>query len=344
MKKYQSIYSLSGPPLATLYLDLCVLSPPLTGQFFLSKLASHQDLKVNIAVIACASKLSKTKAALRMRFEGTDTYVATDDLTVAVNAAVTLERPLLVKGEPGTGKTELARQVSAALGLPMIEWHVKSTTKAQQGLYEYDAVSRLRDSQLGDAKVNDVANYIKRGKLWQAFEVEGRVVLLIDEIDKADIEFPNDLLQELDRMEFHVYETGQTVRARHRPIIIITSNNEKELPDAFLRRCFFHYIRFPDIDTMRKIVEVHHPGIKDALLTTALTQFYEVRDQQGLKKKPSTSEVLDWLKLLLAEDLTAEDLKRDGASALPKLHGALLKNEQDVHLFERLAFMARSQR
>ena len=344
MNKYQSIYSLSGPPLATLYLDLCVLSPPLTGQFSLSKLASHQGLKVNIAVIACASKLSKTKAALRMRFEGTDTYVATDDLTVAVNAAVTLERPLLVKGEPGTGKTELARQVSAALGLPMIEWHVKSTTKAQQGLYEYDAVSRLRDSQLGDAKVNDVANYIKRGKLWQAFEVEGRVVLLIDEIDKADIEFPNDLLQELDRMEFHVYETGQTVRARHRPIIIITSNNEKELPDAFLRRCFFHYIRFPDIDTMRKIVEVHHPGIKDALLTTALTQFYEVRDQQGLKKKPSTSEVLDWLKLLLAEDLTAEDLKRDGASALPKLHGALLKNEQDVHLFERLAFMARSQR
>lgn len=344
MNKYQSIYSLSGPLLATLYLDLCVLSPPLTGQFSLSKLASHQGLKVNIAVIACASKLSKTKAALRMRFEGTDTYVATDDLTVAVNAAVTLERPLLVKGEPGTGKTELARQVSAALGLPMIEWHVKSTTKAQQGLYEYDAVSRLRDSQLGDAKVNDVANYIKRGKLWQAFEVEGRVVLLIDEIDKADIEFPNDLLQELDRMEFHVYETGQTVRARHRPIIIITSNNEKELPDAFLRRCFFHYIRFPDIDTMRKIVEVHHPGIKDALLTTALTQFYEVRDQQGLKKKPSTSEVLDWLKLLLAEDLTAEDLKRDGASALPKLHGALLKNEQDVHLFERLAFMARSQR
>lgn len=344
MNKYQSIYSLSGPPLATLYLDLCVLSPPLTGQFFLSKLASHQGLKVNIAVIACASKLSKTKAALRMRFEGTDTYVATDDLTVAVNAAVTLERPLLVKGEPGTGKTELARQVSAALGLPMIEWHVKSTTKAQQGLYEYDAVSRLRDSQLGDAKVNDVANYIKRGKLWQAFEAEGRVVLLIDEIDKADIEFPNDLLQELDRMEFHVYETGQTVRARHRPIIIITSNNEKELPDAFLRRCFFHYIRFPDIDTMRKIVEVHYPGIKDALLTTALTQFYEVRDQQGLKKKPSTSEVLDWLKLLLAEDLTAEDLKRDGASALPKLHGALLKNEQDVHLFERLAFMARSQR
>jgi MoxR-like ATPase len=280
----------------------------------------------------------------KMRFTGTDSYVATDDLTVAVNAAVTLERPLLVKGEPGTGKTELARQVSNALGLPMIEWHIKSTTKAQQGLYEYDAVSRLRDSQLGDAKVNDVANYIKRGKLWQAFEADGRVVLLIDEIDKADIEFPNDLLQELDRMEFHVYETGETVRAKHRPIMIITSNNEKELPDAFLRRCFFHYIRFPDIDTMRKIVEVHHPGIKDALLTTALTQFYEIRDQQGLKKKPSTSEVLDWLKLLLAEDLTSEDLKRDGASALPKLHGALLKNEQDVHLFERLAFMARSGR
>ncbi|AGI72372.1 hypothetical protein OA238_c22980 [Octadecabacter arcticus 238] len=279
-----------------------------------------------------------------MRFTGTDSYVATDDLTVAVNAAVTLERPLLVKGEPGTGKTELARQVSNALRLPMIEWHIKSTTKAQQGLYEYDAVSRLRDSQLGDAKVNDVANYIKRGKLWQAFEADGRVVLLIDEIDKADIEFPNDLLQELDRMEFHVYETGETVRAKHRPIMIITSNNEKELPDAFLRRCFFHYIRFPDIDTMRKIVEVHHPGIKDALLTTALTQFYEIRDQQGLKKKPSTSEVLDWLKLLLAEDLTSEDLKRDGASALPKMHGALLKNEQDVHLFERLAFMARSQR
>jgi MoxR-like ATPase len=279
-----------------------------------------------------------------MRFTGTESYVATDDLTVAVNAAVTLERPLLVKGEPGTGKTELARQVSNALGLPMIEWHIKSTTKAQQGLYEYDAVSRLRDSQLGDAKVNDVANYIKRGKLWQAFEADGRVVLLIDEIDKADIEFPNDLLQELDRMEFHVYETGETVRAKHRPIMIITSNNEKELPDAFLRRCFFHYIRFPDIDTMRKIVEVHHPGIKDALLTTALTQFYEIRDQQGLRKKPSTSEVLDWLKLLLAEDLTSEDLKRDGASALPKLHGALLKNEQDVHLFERLAFMARSQR
>ncbi len=279
-----------------------------------------------------------------MKFTGTESYVATEDLTVAVNAAVTLERPLLVKGEPGTGKTELARQVASALGLRMIEWHVKSTTKAQQGLYEYDAVSRLRDSQLGDERVNDVKNYIRKGKLWEAFEADEKVVLLIDEIDKADIEFPNDLLQELDRMEFHVYETGETIRARIRPIVIITSNNEKELPDAFLRRCFFHYIRFPDMETMKKIVEVHHPGIKDALLTTALTQFYEIRDQQGLKKKPSTSEVLDWLRLLLAEDLTAEDLKRDGASLLPRLHGALLKNEQDVHLFERLAFMARAQR
>jgi len=277
-------------------------------------------------------------------FTGTDAYVATDDLTMAVNAAITLQRPLLVKGEPGTGKTELARQVSAALNMPMIEWHIKSTTRAQQGLYEYDAVSRLRDSQLGDERVNDVANYIKRGKLWQAFTAEQRSVLLIDEIDKADIEFPNDLLQELDRMEFHVYETGETVRAAVRPIVIITSNNEKELPDAFLRRCFFHYIRFPDIDTMRKIVAVHHPGIKDALLTTALTQFYELRDTVGLKKKPSTSEVLDWLKLLLAEDLSPEDLRRDSKNALPRLHGALLKNEQDVHLFERLAFMARRAR
>lgn len=279
-----------------------------------------------------------------MQFQSTEAYIATEDLTIAVNAAVTLERPLLVKGEPGTGKTELARQVSASLGLPMIEWHIKSTTKAQQGLYEYDAVSRLRDSQLGDEKVHDVANYIKKGKLWQAFTAPGKVVLLIDEIDKADIEFPNDLLQELDRMAFHVYETGETVEARHRPIVIITSNNEKELPDAFLRRCFFHYIQFPDAETLRKIVEVHHPGIKESLLTTALTQFYEIRDTQGLKKKPSTSEVLDWLKLLLAEDLAPEDLKRDGVNALPKLHGALLKNEQDVHLFERLAFMARSQR
>ncbi|MBJ6373176.1 AAA family ATPase [Sedimentitalea arenosa] len=279
-----------------------------------------------------------------MKFQGTKDYVATDDLTIAVNAAVTLERPLLVKGEPGTGKTELARQVADALGLSMIEWNVKSTTRAQQGLYEYDAVSRLRDSQLGEERVHDVRNYIKKGKLWQAFEADEKVVLLIDEIDKADIEFPNDLLQELDKMEFYVYETGETIRAAQRPIVIITSNNEKELPDAFLRRCFFHYIRFPDEATMRQIVEVHHPGIKEQLLTTALTQFYELREQPGLKKKPSTSEVLDWLKLLLAEDLTAEDLKRDGANALPKLHGALLKNEQDVHLFERLAFMARRQR
>jgi MoxR-like ATPase len=279
-----------------------------------------------------------------MKFSSTDTYVATDDLTVAVNAAVTLERPLLVKGEPGTGKTELARQVAASLDLPMIEWHIKSTTRAAQGLYEYDAVSRLRDSQLGDARVHDVSNYIRKGKLWQAFQSAGKCVLLIDEIDKADIEFPNDLLQELDRMEFHVYETGETVRATTRPVVIITSNNEKELPDAFLRRCFFHYIRFPDADTMRKIVEVHYPGIKPALLSSALTEFFDIRETQGLKKKPSTSEVLDWLKLILAEDLSPEDLKRDGANALPKLHGALLKNEQDVQLFERLAFMARRAR
>ncbi len=279
-----------------------------------------------------------------MKFASTSSYVAADDLAVAVNAAVTLQRPLLVKGEPGTGKTELARQVAAALDMPLIEWHVKSTTKAQQGLYDYDAVSRLRDSQLGDARVHEVRNYIRKGKLWQAFEAPSRVVLLIDEIDKADIEFPNDLLQELDRMEFHVYETGETVRAAQRPVVIITSNNEKDLPDAFLRRCFFHFIRFPDADTLAAIVRLHFPGIKEALLTTALTQFFELREVPGLKKKPSTSEVLDWLKLLLAEDLAPEDLKREGKHSLPRLHGALLKNEQDVQLFERLAFLNRGGR
>ncbi len=279
-----------------------------------------------------------------MKFASTSSYVAADDLAVAVNAAVTLQRPLLCKGEPGTGKTELARQVAASLGMPLIEWHVKSTTKAQQGLYDYDAVSRLRDSQLGDARVHEVRNYIRKGKLWQAFEAPSRVVLLIDEIDKADIEFPNDLLQELDRMEFHVYETGETVRAAQRPVVIITSNNEKDLPDAFLRRCFFHFIRFPDADTLAAIVRLHYPGIKEALLTTALTQFFEVREVPGLKKKPSTSEVLDWLKLILAEDLAPEDLRRDGKHSLPRLHGALLKNEQDVQLFERLAFMNRGGR
>ncbi|RDW12186.1 AAA family ATPase [Paracoccus thiocyanatus] len=279
-----------------------------------------------------------------MQFSSTQTYVAAPDLAMAVNAAITLERPLLVKGEPGTGKTELARQVAASLELPIVEWNVKSTTRAQQGLYEYDAVSRLRDSQLGEARVHDIANYIRKGKLWQAFDAPGKVVLLIDEIDKADIEFPNDLLQELDRMEFHVYETGELVRARHRPVVIITSNNEKELPDAFLRRCFFHYIRFPDAETLKRIVEVHYPGLKPRLLDEALSQFLELREVQGLKKKPSTSELLDWLKLILAEDLAPEDLKRPAGEMLPKLHGALLKNEQDVALFERLAFMARRQR
>ncbi|MCF3974069.1 AAA family ATPase [Paracoccus salsus] len=278
-----------------------------------------------------------------MQFTGTDRYVAPPELAVAVNAAVTLERPLLVKGEPGTGKTELARQVARSLDLPIIEWHVKSTTKAQQGLYEYDAVSRLRDSQLGDKRVHDVANYIRRGKLWQAFDADRKMVLLIDEIDKADIEFPNDLLQELDRMEFHVYETGETVRAKHRPVVVITSNNEKELPDAFLRRCFFHYIRFPDAPTLKAIVAMHYPGLKPRLLDEALTQFLSLRDVPGLKKKPSTSELLDWLKLILAEDLAPEDLKRDPGEMLPRLHGALLKNEQDVGLFEKLAFMARRQ-
>ena len=277
-----------------------------------------------------------------MRFEGTENYVATQDLTVAVNAAVTLERPLLVKGEPGTGKTVLAKEVADAMGLSLIEWHVKSTTKAQQGLYEYDAVSRLRDSQLGDERVHDISNYIKRGKLWDAFTAETRPVLLIDEIDKADIEFLNDLLQELDRMEFHVYETGETVRAETRPIVIITSNNEKELPDAFLRRCFFHYISFPDEETMRAIVDVHFPGLKGRLLNEALTLFFEVREVPGLKKKPSTSELLDWIKLLVSEDVDPQVLReRDPRKLIPPLHGALLKNEQDVHLFERLAFMAR---
>ncbi|MFT4183803.1 MAG: MoxR family ATPase [Rhizobium sp.] len=278
-----------------------------------------------------------------MQFQGTADYIADKDLMVAVNAAIRLERPLLVKGEPGTGKTELARQVAAALGLELIEWNIKSTTKAQQGLYEYDAVSRLRDSQLGDERVHDVRNYIRRGKIWQAFTAPAKCVLLIDEIDKADIEFPNDLLQELDRMEFHVYETGETVRAAIRPIVIITSNNEKELPDAFLRRCFFHYIRFPDAETLERIVEVHYPGIKQALVRAALTQFFEIRDVPGLKKKPSTSEALDWIRLLVADDVDPATLRGDAKSVLPKLHGALLKNEQDVHLFERLAFMARGQ-
>ena len=277
-----------------------------------------------------------------MRFEGTRSYVATDDLQVAVNAAIALERPLLIKGEPGTGKTVLAHEVADALDVPLIEWHIKSTTKAQQGLYEYDAVSRLRDSQLGDARVQDIRNYIKRGKLWDAFEMEVRPVLLIDEIDKADIEFPNDLLLELDRMEFFVYETGETVKARHRPIVMITSNNEKELPDAFLRRCFFHYIKFPDPETMGEIVDVHYPDLKDRLVREALNVFYELRDVPGLKKKPSTSELLDWIKLLLNEDVTPETLREsDPRKVIPPLHGALLKNEQDVHLFERLAFMSR---
>ncbi|MGV1830284.1 AAA family ATPase [Agrobacterium vitis] len=275
------------------------------------------------------------------QFTGSADYIADKDLTVAVNAAIALERPLLVKGEPGTGKTELARQVAAALGLDMIEWTIKSTTKAQQGLYEYDAVSRLRDSQLGDPRVSDIGNYIRRGKLWEAFAAGRKTVLLIDEIDKADIEFPNDLLQELDRMEFHVYETGERVKAQVRPIVIITSNNEKELPDAFLRRCFFHYIRFPDAETLARIVEVHYPGIKQQLLQAALTRFYEIRETPGLKKRPSTSEALDWIRLLVADEVDPADLRSDAANALPKLHGALLKNEQDVHLFERLAFMAR---
>jgi MoxR-like ATPase len=280
-----------------------------------------------------------------MRFEGTDTYVATPDLMLAVNAAIALERPLLIKGEPGTGKTMLAEEVARALGRPLLQWHIKSTTKAQQGLYEYDAVSRLRDSQLGDEKVADIANYIKRGVLWEAFEADLPAVVLIDEIDKADIEFPNDLLRELDRMEFFVYETRQTVRARHRPLVVITSNNEKELPDAFLRRCFFHYIKFPDKDTMQSIVDVHFPGLRKELLQNALAVFFGVRDLPGLKKKPSTSELLDWLKLLVAEQIPPEVLRsKDDKLAVPPLAGALLKNEQDMHLFERLVFMARNNR
>jgi MoxR-like ATPase len=279
------------------------------------------------------------------RFEGTDSYIATEDLMMAVNAALILERPLLVKGEPGTGKTMLAIEIARALGRPLFEWHIKSTTKAQHGLYEYDAVSRLRDSQLGDARVHDIRNYIVQGMLWKAFVSDSPAVLLIDEVDKADIEFPNDLLRELDRMEFYVYETQELVKARHRPLVLITSNNEKELPDAFLRRCFFHYIRFPDPETMERIVAVHHPGIKKQLLREALNAFFEIREVPGLKKKPSTSELLDWLKLLMAEDIPPEALhSQDQHKIVPPLHGALIKNEQDVHLFERLVFMSRRQR
>ena len=275
-----------------------------------------------------------------MEFTGSKNYISTNDLTVAVNASIALEKPLLVKGEPGTGKTELARQIASSLKLEIIEWSIKSTTKAQQGLYEYDAVSRLRDSQLGE-EIKDISKYIKKGKIWESFETTKKSVLLIDEIDKADIEFPNDLLQELDKMEFYIYETGEVIKANHRPIIIITSNNEKELPEAFLRRCFFHYIQFPEIDTLRKIVEVHFPDIKKSLLETALKKFFQIREVPGLKKKPSTSEALDWIKLLLVEDLDSKDLKSDGKNILPKLHGALLKNEQDIQLFEQLAFMSR---
>mgnify|MGYP006266949333 CR=1 FL=1 len=289
--------------------------------------------------------MKKQSAQATKHFDGSKQYVATDDLKLAVNAAITLQRPLLIKGEPGTGKTMLAEEVAEALGMPLLQWHIKSTTKAQQGLYEYDAVSRLRDSQLGDDKVHDIANYIVKGVLWQAFESEVPCVLLIDEIDKADIEFPNDLLREIDRMEFYVYETRELIRAKQRPLVIITSNNEKELPDAFLRRCFFHYIAFPDADTMQKIVDVHHPNIKKDLLASALKSFYEIRSLPGLKKKPSTSELIDWLKLLMAEDISADALhSADNKTIIPPLHGALLKNEQDVHLFERLVFMNRNNR
>jgi MoxR-like ATPase len=280
-----------------------------------------------------------------MRFTGTDSYIASDELKTAVNAAIALERPLLIKGEPGTGKTLLAQEIAAALDAPLISWHIKSTTRAQQGLYEYDAVSRLRDSQLGDARVSDIRNYIRRGKVWEAFVHNPRPVLLIDEIDKADIEFPNDLLLELDRMEFHVYETGETVKATVRPIVVITSNNEKELPDAFLRRCFFHYIRFPDTETMGRIVEAHFPGLKPRLIEEALKSFFQLRETPGLKKKPTTSELLDWIKLLVSEDIDEEALReRDPRKLIPPLYGALLKNEQDVHLFERLAFLNRRER
>ncbi|MEE9273127.1 MAG: MoxR family ATPase [Robiginitomaculum sp.] len=277
-----------------------------------------------------------------MKFSSTDKYVATKDLRIAVNASITLERPLLIKGEPGTGKTVLAEEIATSLGAPLLEWNIKSTTRAQQGLYEYDAVARLRDSQLGNDKVHDIGNYIKKGKLWAAFTSEKRPILLIDEIDKADIEFPNDLLHELDKMQFHVYETGETIKAVQRPIILITSNNEKDLPDAFLRRCFFHYIQFPDQETMQKIIDVHFPDIKQRLVSAALKRFYAVRDVPGLKKKPSTSELLDWLKLLMVEDIAPETLREtDNTKLIPPLHGALLKNEQDVHLFERLAFLSR---
>jgi MoxR-like ATPase len=304
------------------------------------EIAGRSSLHNAVGLITLPA-IERVKAGSNMQFQGTEAYVAEKDLMIAVNAAIRLERPLLVKGEPGTGKTELARQIAEGLGLKLIEWNIKSTTKAQQGLYEYDAVSRLRDSQLGDERFNDISNYIRKGKLWEAFSADEKTVLLIDEIDKADIEFPNDLLQELDRMEFHVYETGETIRAKVRPIVIITSNNEKELPDAFLRRCFFHYIRFPEAETLMKIVDVHYPGIRQDLVRAALTRFFEIRNVPGIKKKPSTSEALDWIRLLVSDDIDPSDLSADAKTILPKLHGALLKNEQDVHLFERLAFMSR---